>query len=183
MITQAHLKRILDYDPDTGVFTWRERDASLVAPHHVDQWNGKHSGKVAGHLCESRNGSYYRRIFVNGKLRHAHRLAWIYVHGEDPKTVIDHINQDSTDNRIANLRSVTRELDAKNRKQRTDNRSGVTGVHYSESDGYWVAHININKRKKRLYRGKSFTKAVRLRRWAEKKYGYSPLHGKPREAA
>lgn len=87
------LRATFHYSPENGTFTRRS------------------TGKVAG--CKASHG--YLVIRFGEKLRYAHRLAWLYVHGVWPTNVIDHINGDKTDNRLANLRDVTTAANAKNR--------------------------------------------------------------------
>ncbi|WP_082406629.1 HNH endonuclease signature motif containing protein [Achromobacter xylosoxidans] len=101
--TLEALRQRLTYDPETGAF----RDKS-----------GKALGTVA------RGG--YVVIRVQGRLQYAHRLAWIWVHGEPPAGDIDHANGVRTDNRIANLRSANRSENLANR--RTANAAGFKGV-------------------------------------------------------
>lgn len=104
------LKQRLTYDPETGAF----RDKS-----------GKALGTVA------RGG--YVVIRVQGRLQYAHRLAWIWVHGEAPAGDIDHINGVRSDNRIVNLRSATRSQNQANRRSR--NRTGYKGVFVHQDTG------------------------------------------------
>jgi hypothetical protein len=92
-LTQQRLHELLHYDPSTGAFTWR------VAPNRRII-----AGSVAG-VTET-NG--YRRIRIDGRQYGAHRLAWLYMHGEFPPNDIDHINRTRDDNRSTNLRAVTR---------------------------------------------------------------------------
>jgi hypothetical protein len=107
--SQDEIKRLLDYNPVTGIFTWRPRDK--VAPG----WNTKWAGKVAG--AHSVNGW---QIQFNWKLFYAHRLAWIYVHGDvlNEKTQIDHKNCDHFDNRLENLRVASHGQNAANSRLR-----------------------------------------------------------------
>ena len=83
------MKDLLNYDPDTGDFTWK-----------VSTSNRVRVGQVAGTL---RHDGYIR-IKVNGKLYLAHRLAWFFVYGVWPVEFLDHIDQDKSNNRINNLR-------------------------------------------------------------------------------
>lgn len=87
-LTPEKLRELLDYNPVTGKFFWGSgpRFGREVATPHIRG---------------------YLRVHVAGRAYLAHRLAWFYVHGEWPAHVIDHINCVKTDNRIANLRSVT----------------------------------------------------------------------------
>lgn len=70
-----------------------------------------------------------------------HRLAWFYVHGRWPTADIDHINGNRDDNRLCNLREATRQQNIQNSKRRSDNRSGIKGVCWVESRGYWLASV------------------------------------------
>ena len=93
MITQERLRRLLHYEPETGVFTWLERSS----PHSKG-----HVGRVAG-AFDVRG---YWRIKIDYKSYRAARLAWFYMTGEWPTQEIDHINRNPADNRWINLRSV-----------------------------------------------------------------------------
>lgn len=120
------LRELLDYDPETGVFTWKFREN---APK---QWNVRYAGKEAGNI-EPRG---YRRIRLNGRCYYAHRIAWIMQ--EMPSTKdIDHINGDRTDNRMANLRAATRSQNIFNQR-RNDPRKGV---HWNTKRQRWIAQI------------------------------------------
>lgn len=132
-ITQAELKALLCYDSETGVFTWRVNRPACVA------------GKVAG----SRKGQYWRIGLMNG-MHHAHRLAWLYVHGHWPASCLDHINGDPSDNRIANLREATYAENSQNRAKHRNNSSGHTGV-VKHRDG-WQAQIMAAGKSKYLGR-------------------------------
>jgi hypothetical protein len=79
----------------------------------------------------------YRRYY-------AHRLAWLYVHGEWPN-VIDHINGDAGDNRIANLRSCSQQRNMQNIRA-SRNKHGLTGVVFHRKSGLFHATIKVNKR-------------------------------------
>ena len=63
------LRRVLDYDPLTGIFTWAHPFSRKVAV-----------GEVAGTIAA--NGRRY--IGILGEKHSAHRLAWFYHHGEWP---------------------------------------------------------------------------------------------------
>ena len=97
MITAKRLREVLNYDEDTGHFTWAREIRS----------EGRKStkfGKRAGHKMHKGG---YRQICVDGKVMLEHRAVWLYVHGEMPVNFIDHINGIRDDNRIANLRDFT----------------------------------------------------------------------------
>ena len=158
---QKHLKSLLDYSPETGIFTWKWAKGPDL------------QGTVAG--VPSPEG--YIRINHDGSLNLAHRLAWLFVHGEIPKDFLDHINHDRSDNRIVNLRAVTPAESSRNVCISKRNTSGVVGVYFFNRDDTWVAYINVNK--SRIHLG-GFTRkidAVRARKQAEREYGFHPNHG------
>ena len=114
MLTAEELREQLDYDPETGVFTWRVAKSNRV--------------KVGG-IAGSYDRDGYIRIQVRGRLCGAHRLAWLYVHGAWPLEQIDHINGVRDDNRIANLRDATNTDNCRNAKKRRDTRCALKGVY------------------------------------------------------
>lgn len=130
-ITQEYLRSILDYDPRTGIFTWRERPE---IPHAI---NARRVGGEAGTI--NKNG--YRVILINRSNRTAHRLAWLYVYGEFPKSHIDHIDRDRTNNSISNLRLATRSLNAFNRRAPKGAASAYRGVQRAQNSLRWFAQI------------------------------------------
>ena len=125
ILTQDRLKELLNYDPETGVFTWR------VCRYCVQ------AGETAGYL----NPNGYIYIKIDGKDYRLHRLVWLYVHGIIPKQQLDHINGNRSDNRLVNLRVVTNKQNCENRKQQANNTSGYRGVHWNASANKWVARI------------------------------------------
>jgi hypothetical protein len=106
-----HLRKILTYDPDTGVITW------ISSQKH---------GRVAGTL----NSDGYLKIAIQKIDFKAHRVAWIMHHGSVPLPgqVIDHINGNSTDNRARNLRLCWPQENQQNSRRPKNNTSGFKGV-------------------------------------------------------
>lgn len=90
MLTQERLKELLDYDKNTGLFTWKIYKGRVT------------KGYIAGTICRG-----YINIKIDNKLYKAHRLAWLYMYGKLPDMVIDHIDSDKTNNKISNLRDVS----------------------------------------------------------------------------
>ena len=100
-LTQQYLREALDYDPETGLFTWRE-DRPWFHFKNIGAWRtwtARYAGKAAG--MTDYHG--YIVIKTSGKGNKAHRIAWLYVHGQMPNQ-IDHINGIKHDNRIENQR-------------------------------------------------------------------------------
>lgn len=159
MITQKELKELLNYNPDTGIFTWRYSR------------RGAKKGSTAG----SNDGYGYTSIRVNSKPYGSHRLAWLYMFGAWPKNQIDHINHDRVDNRIENLREVTRQENGRNLALNKKNTSGVTGVR--RKGNQWYATIGVNGSKVRLGGFKDKFEAICARKSANNKYGFHKNHG------
>lgn len=92
----------------------------------------------------------YRSAQVFGNRYMVHWLIWLHVHGRWPTEELDHINGARSDNRLANLREVTRMQNAQNiHGPKPDNRSGHMGV-YRHRNGKFQAQIRANNRKRFL---------------------------------
>lgn len=130
-LTAELVRALLDYAPDTGIFTWRLRPESC---HQDRAWNSRFAGRTAGSV----GPTGYRLIKINGEGHGAHRLAWLYVHGVWAP-LIDHINRNPSDNRIANLRPATTSQNIANSKLPRNNTSGHKGVHWDKGVGLWRA--------------------------------------------
>ena len=132
-LTQEILKSILSYDETTGVFRWK-----------IKPCNNVKIGGIAGGL----NGKGYIQIHYKDKYYCAHRLAWMYVYGVEPPLEIDHINGISTDNRIANLRSVSHRV---NEQNRSEHRGGqLPGACFHKGTRKWEAKISMDGKQKYL---------------------------------
>jgi hypothetical protein len=94
-------------------------------------------------------------------------LAWLYVQGVWPDAEIDHVNRIRDDNRIDNLRDVTR---LQNCCNRNDNTSSVAGVHWFKQDKKWRAQIWVVSKIKHLGYFANIEDAAEARRAAELKY-------------
>jgi len=132
-VSQACLKALLDYDPDTGIFVWK-----ASRPCGVKQ------GQIAGSI----GNRGHRMISINGASHLAHRLAWLYVHGEWPPAQIDHINGRRSDNRIVNLRLATPTQN--NQNKRHWKTVGFKGVRFRPQTGNWQARITVGGKTKSL---------------------------------
>lgn len=132
-ITLEYLKSILDYEPDTGIFTWKVRKSKKIR-----------IGDIAGCKCKNKN-SYYIKIRIDGCTYSANRLAFFYVYGWLPDEV-DHIdnNGPKTDNRICNLRAATKSQNRYNVGIRSDNTSGFKGVSFDNTAKKYRARIYID---------------------------------------
>lgn len=152
----------LRYNETKGEFTWIKRPNKNIHLH-----------TRAG----TKNSAGYRVISLFGKRYLEHRLAWFYVHGEMPEHEIDHINQIRDDNRISNLRQVTRSENQRN-KTRKDSRVDEIGIWWCRRRKRYIAEITLNGKK--VYQ-KSFTdidEAIQQRKAKALELGFHDNHGK-----
>jgi hypothetical protein len=127
ILSAPRLNEVVSYDAATGGMTWAESIGSKVA------------GTPVGRLLKAG----YLRARIDGQAHYVHRLAWLYFYGKWPQNLIDHIDGDKTNNRIANLRDVTSSVNQQNRsKPRRDSVSGLMGVRASQ--GKWCATIRVD---------------------------------------
>ena len=113
---------------------------------------------------------------------YVHRVIWSFAHGGllDEDLSIDHINSVPSDNRISNLRAVTHTDNQHNMALRKDNKTGVCGVRYIETENVFVANITANKKVVYLGRYKTLAAAATARKEAELEMGFHPNHGLPK---
>jgi hypothetical protein len=125
MLTQARLKELYHYNPETGLFT-----------RLCDSIQYK-----AGTVVQSRTSDGYLYTWIDRKQYKLHHLAWLYIYGTIPTENIDHINRSRRDNRIANLRLADKSENSCNARKRIDNSSGWRGVYWHQKASKWVAQI------------------------------------------
>lgn len=135
-LSQARLREILNYDADTGVFTYR-----VLRGHMMP-------GDVAGSI----NKDGYVTIRVCRRVCLAHRLAWFYVTGAWPVKFIDHKNGVKTDNRLDNLREADEFINQQNirRAPRNKKSSPLLGARWRKDSHMWRSSITINGKNKSL---------------------------------
>jgi hypothetical protein len=170
------LRKLLRYDPDTGKLYWRERTSQVMPDgNYRRRWNNRFSGKEAMTAPDG-HGYFVGRIF--GKKHLAHRVIWAMVNNEWPIEDIDHINGSRGDNRIENLRHVSRVENSRNSAMKSNNTSGVVGVSWSRRDKRWRAGICIDG--KEIFIGNFIDKAdaIKARKNAEVAAGFHPNHGR-----
>jgi hypothetical protein len=118
------LKELLDYDPATGVFTWR---------------GDRHCNKVGGRVAGTIHKAGYRTISIDNRPYLAHRLAWLWMTGEWPK-LVDHIDMNKSNNSWSNLRAATKSQNNAHTKGHGA-KSGVKGVWYWADRGVFQAKV------------------------------------------
>lgn len=145
-VSPALVREFLAYDGETGLFMWKSRAREhFTTQRAYSVWNARYAGGAAMAVLHSR-GYLAGNIFKVSIL--AHRAAWAHYFGEWPKNIIDHINGDKTDNRIANLRDVTYSLNNRNVRPKLGKESKYVGVFPANSkNGAWVASICVDAKK------------------------------------
>jgi hypothetical protein len=133
ILTAARLREVLNYCPETGVWTWVKSNS-----------NRAKVGAIAGCI----DGDGYRRISIDGRLYASSRLAFLYLEGEWPPHFVDHIDRCRNNDRWSNLRHATRLQNNVNRPSR--NKSGFKGVSWDGGRGKWQALIMLNGKTKYL---------------------------------
>lgn len=128
-LTADLAREYLNYDPETGVFTRRKRTSSAT--------------KV-GDVVGSMQVSGYLSVSVAGHQVLAHRLAWLYVHGDWPENHIDHINGMRSDNRFANLRDVSNKVNSENKRCAPKSGAGYFGVSFDGRRNAYRSRIMHN---------------------------------------
>ena len=104
-ISVQRLVESVQYDPQNGVFIWRQRPADHFSrPDKAAKWNGKHAGNPAFTSADPRG---YLRGMLDRRMLYAHRAAVAIQQGAWPDGEIDHINRCKSDNRAENLRVVS----------------------------------------------------------------------------
>ncbi len=124
---QEKLKELFEYND--GNLIWKVRKARATK-----------IGQIAG--VKDQRG--YVKITIDGKGYYAHRLIWIWHNGELLDAKLDHINTNTSDNRIENLRIATQSQNNGNRNIPVNNTSGCKGVSWSKKLGKWKVSIASN---------------------------------------
>lgn len=155
-LTQEELHCILNYDRDTGLFTWK----NPVLRSRFK--SGDHAGSAHS------DGLHYR-IVVKGREYMAHQLAWLYVYGE-LVFGLDHIDRNGLNNKISNIRKATKADQSANQVHR--------GIR-KQKNGRWEARIMRGGKRESLgsYQTQHDAEQSYRRRHAELNKDFSPYHG------
>ena len=174
-MTQEYLKAILSWDNESKTFTRKISRGRFLS----------------GTTLKFNRDKYGRQsVKIDGIAWKKSHLVWLYCTGENIKEtnkgelntrnfmVIDHINHDPSDDRIENLRKVTKAENSRNRTLSRNNKHGSQGIHFRESSKRWIAEIRYNY--DNMYLGSYLTKseAIASRQGAEKVLGFHKNHGR-----
>lgn len=131
------LKDQVSYDPKTGILTRQRKpnkSKAMLGPI-------KGTKKDEGHL----------KVAIDGVEKYLHQIAWYLHYGTWPTEIIDHIDGDPTNNKINNLRLVTKHENVLNqRRAHKTNRSGLLGAHWIEEKKKFHSSIWFKNKKYNL---------------------------------
>ena len=161
MYIDPDIKKYLRYDAETGKIFWKTNRGASKAGNEAG-WPDKR----------------YCRIEINRKKYQAHRIAWLLTYGSWPVDQIDHINGNTKDNRLENLRDVSPIENLRNQKIYKNNTSGTVGVCFNKRGQNYQASIKINGKHKHLGYFKNKEEAVVARVAANTKYNFHENHGR-----
>lgn len=126
ILSQEYLQSIFDY-----------KDGNLY-------WKKRKGKKLAGDIAGTKSHHYWQ-VCINYKIYRNHRLIWIYHNGTNPN-YIDHINGETFDNRIENLRDCNLNQNLFNKKKNKNNSSGIKGISWSKQKNRWRARILFERK-------------------------------------
>lgn len=178
---QDVLLQLLDCDTATGRLFWKVRDVGFFndtparsATDTCAKWNTRYAGTEA---FTTTSAAGYKEGHLLGSTVKAHRVIWKLATGQDA-AFIDHMNGRRDDNRIVNLRSVTRSENARNVCRMPNNTSGASGVRFDPRLGKWRVLIGVNGRRLHVGVYNCFTAALLARKAAEIAHDFHPNHGR-----
>lgn len=113
----------------------------------------------AGNLVfDTDNNPLYIDINLNGKLYKAGSVVWSLFNDKLPQDkIVDHINGNPHDNKIVNLRAISRAENSRNRKKPITNTSGKVGVHWLTNRSGKFAMVRWCDHPSGVRRSKSFS--------------------------
>lgn len=165
---------------DTGHIFWRQPTEAAFPDKRKWRISSTKRKNLQAFNTLSEQG-YLKGVIFRSKTLYAHAIVWAMFSGSWADEV-DHIDHDKTNNKISNLRSVSRQENARNTSLRPNNTSGANGVYFNKLAKKWCAYIKANNRTVPLGYFASFEDAVEARREADRLYGYHENHGQPNNA-
>jgi hypothetical protein len=180
-LTQEILKELLNYDNETGLFTWKHRPLKWFATERAyKNFNNRFVNKEAGCIFTGKCGKSYLVIGILNKSYLAHRLVLLFVNGRFPINEVDHHNGNGCDNRLKNLSEATAQENQRNKRKSTNNTSGETGVCWDKRGNYWQAKISVNNKTINLGAFKNKDEAIMARKKANNYYFFHENQGSDR---
>lgn len=167
--TIAILEQLFECDADEGILIWRPRPREMFGSNmNFHRWNKAYAGTQAGRVT----AAGYRSVKVYGEAFQAHRIIWKITTKEEPGE-IDHINRDKLDNRISNLRVVSRSVNMKNKGLTSNNTSGHKHIVWTPRTKRWTVQMSVSgKGQRQLAWCKTMEEAVEARNRIYQELGY-----------
>lgn len=180
MTQQEYLSQCFKYDAETGLLFWRARPIEHFKNERGFKcFNAQKTGKPAGCISEHGGGKYYKVRLNKTKLYFSHRVIWEMHHGEIPQGMdIDHKDGNGLNNRLDNIRIVTKSGNMKNRRIGVHNKSGYHGINWVPRLSKWVAQITSDGVTTNVGTFSNFSDAFDARKDAEVKLGFFENHGR-----
>jgi hypothetical protein len=177
-LTRRTLRELLDYDPETGVLTWRERPREYFPSTQAWKWWNRMFAGTPALTAINKDGALQGTLLGRNVL--AHRIIWKWMKGRWPKPMIDHIDGNPANNRWDNLREATAVENGRNRCRNSRNTSGHNGVYVDRRSAqtHYIATIRAGDRLVYLGRFSRMAVAIAARQAAEQQLGFSPRHGR-----
>jgi len=167
------LRELVSVTPDGRLF-WRNRPRSYFSSDKDwKRWNSRYAEKEAFNTA---NAYGYKTGRVLGVSIYAHRVVWALHTGAWPYPFLDHINGIRSDNRVENLRVVSKQENNRNARKRVDNKSGHTGI--TKVGDRFQVNVRFNGKQKTVGYYRDLNEAISVRDQAYKTFGYSERHGK-----
>ena len=132
-------------------------------------WKKPRSGIAVGAKAGFIDSKGYLRVRFNGKKYLNHRLIFFMEYGYMPE-MLDHIDKNSLNNRIENLRPATRSQNGYNKFMQKNNTTGYKNVYWHNQSKKWVVKINFNKKIKHIGLFKDIELADLVAQEARNKY-------------
>lgn len=174
-LTPDEIHYLIDVDFEKGILLWKHRSADMFASNRsATVWNIRFAGKPA---LDSSHPDGYKQGSIFGKLYLKHRVLLAMKLGYWPEYV-DHINGNRADNRLCNLRSVTKSENGRNSAKPITNTSGHIGVSWNKRDRKWTAYITLDQKRKALGNFTLLQDAIDCRKQNEILYGFHKNHGR-----
>ena len=143
MLNRKKLLYYFRYDKNLGMLLWKN-------PHKNHSYLiGKRAGTTTKGTKKKPMKLNYRMTFFERKFCFEHKIIYFLEFGFVPK-LVDHINGDTLDNRIENLRATTNRQNCQNRKIHRNGR--LVGASWDTQRKKWFSCIQINGKTKGLGR-------------------------------
>ncbi|MFC3079493.1 HNH endonuclease [Phenylobacterium terrae] len=137
-LTHEHVRELLDYFPDTGEFRWKK------IPHPATGMQRRHNTMRAGKIAGGKHNAVGCIVRIEGRYYPAGRLAFFWMTGRWPRSMIRHRNFNASDNRWDNLVEATPSQISRAARPHHDGSSRFKGVYLRKNGYIWTSQITLN---------------------------------------